>query len=285
MDFKRHLIPILCVISLSLCVLCSSCNNGSASADDFNGDTVAVETIKLADTSSFVKSNGDKCGIIAEATIAMPARFKDDKSIELLRRLVAKHLFYASDSVTVDDALKFYISNTLHQYDFSDAPASEEIELDNTTENVQTYNNSVTVSVYYNKHNLITFCKVEVVKKDNQITSVTHRYYSFDLESMTFVELNNVFREESMPALCNELRNRLMDNNKVTSNDQLNEIGFFNIDNLNVTRNFYFDKNGITWSYLPNELAVEALGEPTVTLEYDIVEPYLSDKSIIKRLF
>lgn len=268
-----------------MCVLCGSCNKGAADADNYNGDTVAVETVKLSDTSSFVKGKGDKCTIIAEASIAMPVKYMDDNSIEALRKLVCKHLFYAADYVGVDEAMKLYIGNTLHQYDFSDAPESDEIELDNTTENVQTYNNSVTVSVYYNKHNIITFCKVEVVKKDGQVTSVTHRYYSFDLESMSFIGISNIIREDAMQALCNELRNRLMVNNKVTTNDQLNEIGYFNIDNLNVTRNFYFDKNGITWSYLPNELAVEALGEPTVTLEYEVIEPFLSDKSVIKRLF
>jgi len=276
---------IICIIVLYMCLLCISCNNGKADNGKYNGDTVAVEVVKLSDTSSFVKSNGDRCHIIADASIAVPIKYKDEKSIDELRKLFAKHLLYSGDTLSIEDAMKQCVGNTLHQYDFSDAPDSDEIELDNATDSIQNYNNSVTVSVYYNKNDIVTFCKIEVVKKDGVVTSVTHRYYSFDLESMSFLGLNMLFREDAMTALTNELRNQLMANNMVTSNDQLNEIGYFNIDNLNVSRNFYFGENGITWSFMPNELAVEALGEPTVTLDYEVVEPFLTEKSVIKRLY
>jgi len=276
---------IICIIVLYMCLLCMSCNNGKADNGKYNGDTVAVEVVKLSDTSSFVKSNGNRCHIIADASIAVPVKYKDEKSIETLRKLFAKYLLYSGDTLSIEDAMKQCVGNTLHQYDFSDAPDSDEIELDNATDSIQNYNNSVTVSVYYNKNDIVTFCKIEVVKKDGVVTSVTHRYYSFDLESMSFLGLNMLFREDAMTALTNELRNQLMANNKVTSNDQLNEIGYFNIDNLNVSRNFYFGENGITWSFMPNELAVEALGEPTVTLDYEVVEPFLTEKSVIKRLY
>ncbi len=284
MESKRNNFLIISLIALCVGMLSVSCG-GSSSGSDFKGDTVTVEVVKLSDTSSFTKGNGDKCGITSEATIAVPTRYKDAASIETLRKLFVKHILYGSDSLNVDEALKQSVSNTLHQYDFSDAPSSDEIELDNSTENVQNYSNSVNISVYYNTNNIITFCKVEVVKKDSLVTSVTHRYYSFDLENMSFIGLGDLFREDALGALCNDMRSRLMASNKVSNNDQLNEIGYFNIDNLTVTRNFYFDDNGITWSFMPNELAVEALGEPTVSIEYDALVPYLSDKSVIKRLY
>ena len=51
-----------------------------------------------------------------------------------------------------------------------------------------------------------------------------------------------------------------------------------------MSRNFYFDDEGVTWSYLPNELAVEAVGEPKITLKYSDLEPSLCENSIIDRL-
>ena len=51
-----------------------------------------------------------------------------------------------------------------------------------------------------------------------------------------------------------------------------------------MTRNFYFDENGVTWSYLPNELAVEAVGEPKITIPYGALKDALCDDSIIERL-
>ena len=80
------------------------------------------------------------------------------------------------------------------------------------------------------------------------------------------------------------LRARLMAQNKATSDDQLNDIGYFNVDNLTVTRNFYFGDNGITWSYLPSQLAVDAIGEPQIALTYDQLAPLACDGSVIHRL-
>ena len=46
----------------------------------------------------------------------------------------------------------------------------------------------------------------------------------------------------------------------------------------------YFDDNGITWSYLPNELAVEAVGEPRIFIPYGQLASSQCDNSIIERL-
>ena len=80
------------------------------------------------------------------------------------------------------------------------------------------------------------------------------------------------------------LRARLLEQNKATSNDQLNDMGYFNVDNLSVTRNFYFDDNGITWSYLPSQLAVDAIGEPQIALTYEQLTPLACAGSVINRL-
>ena len=75
-----------------------------------------------------------------------------------------------------------------------------------------------------------------------------------------------------------------MENNNVKTAEQLIDLGYYNIDNLVVSRNFYFDENGINWSFLPNELAVYALGEPKVRLDFEEVLPLASDDSVLKRI-
>ena len=76
----------------------------------------------------------------------------------------------------------------------------------------------------------------------------------------------------------------MLKQNNVTGNEQLNDLGYFNVENITVSRNFYFDDKGITWSYLPNELAVEAVGEPKITIPYGELGDFLCDNSIIERL-
>ena len=46
---------------------------------------------------------------------------------------------------------------------------------------------------------------------------------------------------------------------------------------------FCFEENGITWSYLPQELAADALFEPRITLGFDVLKPLAAENSIINR--
>lgn len=277
---------LICFITLNLWSLSTSCSKGIANSHDYSGDTLVVETMKLSDSSSYVKANGEKCAVIAEVTLAIPSSCKDAETIEALRKLYVRYLLDASDSLSIVDAAKQCVNNTLRQYDAVNAPGEDELVDDDTTpDTVKVYHNCITVNVYYNQHGIVTFCKTEIVKKDEKATSVTHRYFNFDIEGLCHIGLNQLFKEELLPNLCGEMKSRLAGDNKVADIEQLNEIGYYNIDNLTVTDNFYFGENGVTWSFLPDELAVAALGEPTITLDYTSLEPYVSDKSIIKRLY
>ena len=122
------------------------------------------------------------------------------------------------------------------------------------------------------------------MKKNDKVTSITHRYFSFDVESQTFIDLPQMFREDALPDVCQLLRQQLLKQNNATGNEQLNDLGYFNVENITVTRNFYFDDNGVTWSFLPNELAVEAIGEPKITIAYKELADFLCDNSVIEKL-
>ena len=65
---------------------------------------------------------------------------------------------------------------------------------------------------------------------------------------------------------------------------ELNDMGYFNLPNLAVTNNFFFTSKGVTWSYDSSVIAVASVGEPTINIDYDDLEQYYSDNSVLKRL-
>ena len=177
------------------------------------------------------------------------------------------------------------VANSMHQYDFMQEPVDKNVA-DEASEDMTTlkYATSTRITPIYNKHGVVTFERVDVVKKNDRVTSITHRYYNFDVESQTFIDVNRLFRDDAVADVCQLLRQQLLQQNNATGNEQLNDLGYFNVENLMVTSNFYFDDHGVTWSYLPNELAVEAIGEPKITISYGDLKDALCDDSIIKRL-
>lgn len=278
---KRYLIVII-LINIMLTTGCSS--NGSTSTVS-SVDTVTVATVKMSDTTTFVKNNGDVCAIYADASFCYPTSFHDKASLDELQKLYITLVLDAPDSLSLNSAMINCVNNSLHQYDLrqADNDLLKEEAIDES-EPFLVYRTTTTIQLHYNKNNLVTFCRIDMVKKDSLVTSVTHQYYTIDLKKMTKVGLTQIVREDAQSQVTSLLRARLLEQNKVENNDQLNELGYYNIDNLIATQNFYFDSNGVTWSYLPNKLAVSAIGEPHVTLTIDELKPLACDESILDRI-
>ena len=98
------------------------------------------------------------------------------------------------------------------------------------------------------------------------------------------ITLSDLFRDDCLDKVTAQLKTKLMDDKGASNDDELNEMGYFNLPNLSVTSNFFFTSKGVTWSYDPSVIAVASVGEPTINIDYDDLQDYLSDNSIIKRL-
>ena len=280
---KPTLIPLAIVLTVS--ALLFSCNDNRSDGDIATRDSVTVQQQRLSDTSTFVKSNGEHCVICADMNAEVPVAFGDTAATAQLQRLFVRLVLEQGDSLPIDAAMQQCVSNSIHQFDMVGQTGSDDEEdTDADVETLHTYNTSTTITTYYNKNDLVTFCRADVVKKNDQVTSVAHRYVTIDLTDVTPLELNRMFRDDAIGDVCQLLKNALLSENKATSNEQLNELGYYNIDNITVTRNLYFTDQGVTWSFLPNELAVEAIGEPHITIPYDELKPMACDNSVLDRV-
>lgn len=271
-------------IILSFTALLFSCSKSGKSSGGDGKPAVTVKSQRLNDSSSFMMSNGERCTIIADATIDYPVKAEDGTPMDSLQKLFAAYVLESGDSLSLQDAMRQVVTNSMHQYDFMVEPVSQEELAEDEGMATLKYATSTRVTPMYNKNGVVTFERVDVVKKNDKVTSVTHRYYSFDVETQTFIDLNRLFREDAVADVCQLLKQQLLKQNNATGNEQLNDLGYFNVENISVTRNFYFDDKGVTWSYLPNELAVEAVGEPKIFIPYGDLTDYLCDDSILERL-
>ncbi len=271
-------------IILSLTALLFSCSKSGKSSGGDGKPAVTLKSQRLNDSSSFMMSNGERCTIIADATIDYPVKAEDGTPMDSLQKMFAAYVLESGDSLSLQDAMRQVVTNSMHQYDFMVEPVSQEELAEDEGMATLKYATSTRVTPMYNKNGVVTFERVDVVKKNDKVTSVTHRYYSFDVKTQTFIDLNRLFREDAVADVCQLLKQQLLKQNNATGNEQLNDLGYFNVENISVTRNFYFDDKGVTWSYLPNELAVEAVGEPKIFIPYGDLTDYLCDDSILERL-
>ena len=274
-------------ILLSITMLLFSCDKSGMGKGGDGMPSVIVKSQHLSDTSAFTMSNGERCTIVADATIDYPVSMADGVVLDTLQRLFAAYVLESGDTLTLSEAMRQVVANSMHQYDFMAEPVNNDVAVEVGEEadlNTLKYATSTRVSPIYNKNGVVTFERVDVVKKNDKVASVTHHYYSFDVEAQAYIELNHLFRDDAVADVCQLLKQQLLKQNNAAGNEQLNDLGYYNVENITVTRNFYFDDNGITWSYLPNELAVEAVGEPRIFISYGQLASSQCDNSIIERL-
>ncbi len=272
------------VMLLSLTMLIASCGKGGKGKANNGKPAVTVKTQQLNDKSTFKLSNGEVCTIVADAVIDYPVATVEGLALDSLQRLFAAYVLESGDSLSLQEALRQTVANSMHQYDFMDEPMSDDEIADVEGQTTINYATSTRVTPIYNKNGVVTFERVDVVKKNSKVTAVTHRYYSFDVESQTYIDVNRLFRDDAIADVCQLLKQQLLKQNNASGNEQLNDLGYFNVENITVSRNFFFDENGVTWSYLPNELAVEAVGEPKITIPYGDLTDFQCDNSILERL-
>jgi len=272
---------IVCAIVIAMGAMMGACKGGGSKSAVTQGDTLAIANMQLADSSSFTKSNGERCAISATANIDYPAGLADTTT---LMKLFTKYVL-ESDTLAFKDASRLTVTNSLHQYDFLAEAPEDSDEPDDDLEATYRYNTTCNIRAFYNRNDLVTFCRVDVIKKNDVISSVTHKYYTFDLANMSYVDQTKMFREDALGDVAQLLRNTLLRQNKVANNEQLNELGYYNAENISTTTNFFITDNGVTWSFLPNELAVEAVGEPQISVSFEDLEPFRGDSSVLKRLF
>ena len=272
------------VILLSVILLLFSCNKNGTGKKGDGKPAVTVKTQQLSDNSGFTMSGGERCTIVADATIDYPVSTSSGMPVDSLQRLFAAYVLESGDSLSLQEAMRQVVANSMHQYDFMKEPVNSDEVAESEEMTTLKYATSTRVTPVYNLNGVVTFERVDVVKKNDKVTSITHRYYSFDTETQTIIDLNRLFRDDAIADVCQLLKQQLLKQNNATGNEQLNDLGYFNVENITVTRNFFFDDKGMTWSFLPNELAVEAVGEPRITISYGDLEPSLCEGSIIERL-
>ncbi|MDO4971719.1 MAG: RsiV family protein [Bacteroidales bacterium] len=271
----RKTIPmILGCLLLMLAIV--SCGKGDGSSTE--NDTVAFKIKKVSDTSSFKRSNGEMCRLHVDAEFSIPEKINGKAASSKFVKLFASTVLEGGDSLDLENAVKQIVATRL-SVNVSDVADASEEECGNATSKVD-----IQVKVYpvYNRNGVLSMCFEEVVKKDG-VPSVAHTYYNYDVEKCSVLD-NGEFVESSIDELAQLLRNKLMEQNKVTTPEELNSIGYFDIENLNVSSNFYFIEDGVVWSYKPQELTVDANVEPTISVPFAELVQFVKEESAINNL-
>lgn len=270
------------LLSALLLLLCYSCGGLKNKSLEMSTDSVALRTVNVIDTTSYMLGNDHKCSVTAEATITYPEGYKDEDTTEKLQKIFSSSVLdVPADSIKLSEAFHRFVKNVLNQY----GEDVDEVEFDKDERVVvYNYNSRTSIKPVYNKNGIISFCKEEITKKNDKVTMTSHSYINISLPSMNVLELSSLFPEESISDISDLLKRKLLVQLNAKDEADLIDMGYFNLDNLVANNNFSIGEEGITWTFGIFDIACYSVGETVITLDYESLKPYMLENNEIADL-
>lgn len=226
-----------------------------------------------------------------------------EMDLEMLQQLFISSTFGLSyDDFTPKEAIDRYASNFLKNYEADSRVFNKELSgLDNNTDLIaQTFNvphekelhpqefytyiETLETKIHFNKNNLLSFQVCRTNKKGSSASYNSFNNYVVDLESGKLVTENDLFVAGYDVALQQLFESKLLQQNKVNTVYDLEELGYFGIEEIMPNRNFLIDEDGITYIFNKGEYSAYLLDAPEIFLPFKDVVMLLRDNTLVTEL-
>ena len=263
----------ICII---MQLVMAGCGNNVANNDETGG--IKSVHVSQEDSMAFEYDAKRICVVKSGIDAVYPQYYMNDTLTRQLQSLyITEILNVAQDSADVQDAIATVLEMQIRQFGDSKDEVLYGIF---PNKRVLHYSIVTNITPLQTKGDIAAFCKRETVNKDGESTVDTHHYINLDLTSMSRIDVYDLFAEDALSYVSSLLKNKLLEQLNVKDEDELIGQGYFNLDNITVNNNFYFnEKGGITWNYVTYEIACYSVGETQISLNYDELSPYISSKS------
>ena len=200
-----------------------------------------------------------------------------------------------SSQEVLKDTLNNYLTTLFFGDSYVNRPI-EEIITDYTNDYVQTYKsdleslfkedkeinkeNGESIGPWYNYEKTLN-SNIESYNKDLLVYKIYYQeytggahgiystnYYNFDLKTKMILKLEDIFVPNYKKALVEEIWRQLIKDNKVSTKEELRDMGYEYSDELSPTSNFKLDKQSITFLYNVYEIAPYSMGSISITIPY-----------------
>jgi len=152
------------------------------------------------------------------------------------------------------------------------------------TSNWMCYEEIRTGKVIYNKKGFLSY-SVSLYSYTGGAHGISsNRVATIDLNASKQLHLYDIVSDESKPNLRKILLQQLAEQNELENVESLRESNyFFNVDEIDLTENFYLSEEGITFIYDPIEIAPYSSGEISVTLDWNRLRDIVGQNSNLSK--
>ena len=273
---KKQFVNLL-VILLTASGLLSSCDgktNRNYGALEFDSIPLNVTEHLFADTAK------PACNLVISLAYVKQSTdesLKDSLNTYFLATCLGNEFTGMTPQEAVQQYKEQYVKN--YRNDLEELYQKEEKEFGDADQRAwYSYYKYVRSQAQFYKKNLLVYHT-----RYEEYTGGAHGIYmdsflNLDLRTLTPIRLDDLFADNYEEALTDLLWNQLMADNKVTTRQELEDLGYGSTGDLTPTENFYIGEKSLTFHYNVYEIAPYVMGGIEIELPYEIMTHLLNDE-------
>lgn len=244
---------------------------------------ITTDSIKVKETSHLFndpKKPGCSLDInLAYVTKASSKTIQDSINSSLIATCLGNQYAGKDPKTAINEFKGVYIKgykNDVEQFYLEDQKKNHEDEINSAWYN---YSKSIKSSFIFNEHGVLV-CRINTYDYTGGAHgNHTSLFLNFDLLTGKRIYLKDLFKEGYEKVLTDLLLAQLEKDNKVTSEAELEEIGYFITEPLSPTENFLLNDDGFTFFYNVYEIAPYVMGTTTIKLPFSAVESLMKENN------
>ncbi len=269
------------VVAVGLLSACGS-DAKKVKENDIRFDTMALKE------SYHIKNIETNPGCSLQINFVFPVEYQNQQVLKAVQQQFVR-AFLGDDYMQSSprEAVNQYAENYLNDFKKRETDFESDVEEHGSEPNDEWYSSYeiLSDSIYYNQNDLLSM----VVLKEYDTGGAAHNAHHYtnrviDLRTGERVMEAAVFIEDYQDDLAKIIVDAIALYNNVDKVSDLENIGFFNINEIYPNKNFYVDEVGITYTFNEYEIAAYVVGATSVRIPYEKIRHLLRKESPIAHI-
>ena len=146
------------------------------------------------------------------------------------------------------------------------------------------YFENISNKIVFNQHGVLSFQIVQENNKGGMVSYENIRNYAINLESGKLINEEEFFSAGYDEALRPVIQSLLMAENNVKNIRDLEDLGYFGIEEIVPNKNFLITEKGIVYTFNKGEYSAYQLPATEILIPFSSVRSLLRSESLIKRI-
>lgn len=268
------------IVAVGLLSACGS-DARKVKENDIRFDTMALKE------SYHIKNIETNPGCSLQINFVFPVEYQNQQVLKAVQQQFVG-AFLGDDYMQSSprEAVNQYAENYLNDFKKRETDFESDVEEHGSEPNDEWYSSYeiLSDSIYYNQNDLLSM----VVSKEYDTGGAhnAHHYTNrvIDLKTGERVTEAAVFIEDYQDDLAKIIVDAIALYNNVDKASDLENIGFFNVNEIYPNKNFYVDEIGITYTFNEYEIAAYVVGATSVRIPYEKIRHLLRKESPIAHI-